>query len=473
MLSIQLNKSCGVTLYEQLYLHIKLEITSGRIPFEAKLPSKRKLEAYLSISQTTVETAYEQLVAEGYIESRPRKGYFVLAKEELVYQASNSEKNIPSNPVLSDNECQFDFYPGIIETSMFPFKKWKSFYREAISEEKKDLLLLGNPVGEFELRKEIQIHLYQARGVICSPDQIVIGAGVEQLLPQLVFLLGERVVYGVENPGYPLTRHVLRSYKRASVPIDVGSEGANLKSLPETGVNIMCVTPSHQFPLGSIMSANRRTQLLNWSHKQNDRYIIEDDYDGEFRYSGLTIPSLHSLDKGEKVIYLSTFSKSLMPSLRIGYMVLPITLMKRYRKEFSHYASCVSRIDQYVLARFMIEGFFEKHLNRMRNAYRKKLEITANILNKYQDKVVISGEKAGLHLLLTFIKNNSEIELIESAKRARIRVCGLSNFFPEDCAKNAKNREGIVLGFGGLSDKKLEMGLKKLLECWFPDELHQ
>lgn len=464
MLSISLTKNHTTPLYEQLYSFIKHEITSGRITFGTKLPSKRKLELHLKLSQTTIETAYEQLVAEGYIEARPRKGYFVLACEELAFSKRWPALSNSSKKTSVKNLFDYDFYPGSIDTSMFPYKKWRSLYREAISEENHELLVLGNAVGEKNLRNEIKAYLYNSRGVICSADQIIIGAGIEQLFSQLIFLLGEKAIYGIENPGYPLTSNVLKSHKRRSILVDVDSEGANVSNLGQTEINTMYVTPSHQFPYGSIMSANRRAQLLNWSHQQRDRFIIEDDYDSEFRYSGRTIPSLHSLGKGETVIYLSTFSKSLMPSLRIGYMVLPPALMAHYRKEFSHYASCVSRIDQYVLARFMMEGFFEKHLNRMRNLYRKKLETVVNCLHGHKNKVIISGEKAGLHLLLTFKEQRSEFELVQKAKAVGIRVCGLANFSHEG---TTVLEPGIVLGFGGMAEKDLIIGIKKLVESWF------
>jgi GntR family transcriptional regulator/MocR family aminotransferase len=465
--TIKWKKTTEESLYEQLYNHIKTEIVSGRLRFGTRLPSKKKLIQNLNISQTTVETAYEQLLAEGYIESVPRKGYFVSAKEEFLH------RNLPQTDVtlkVSPEKTQhydYDFYPGLIDTSMFPFKQWRSLYRETICDENQDLLLLGRSIGEFSLREEIRKYLYQSRGVICSAEQIIVGAGIEHLLPQLVSLLGEKAVYGIENPGYPLTKHVLSSQKRKSVFVEVDSEGADVRTIEDSDISVMYVTPSHQFPLGSIMSANRRAILLNWAYKRNDRYIIEDDYDSEFRYYGRTIPSLHSLGEGKKVIYLSTFSKSLMPSLRIGYMVLPKQLMKRYQREFSHYASCVPRIDQSVLAKFMRKGSFEKHLNRMRTVYRKKLETVVKALEPYEDEISISGEKAGLHILLTFPEEKNENRLIKAAQKAQIRVCGLNNFFHKGTDEKFA---GIVLGFAGMNEEQLSTGLEKLLKIWFKRE---
>ncbi|GAB4276343.1 MAG: PLP-dependent aminotransferase family protein [Candidatus Rifleibacteriota bacterium] len=465
LLATILDRNSKQPLYDQLYAYIKAEILKGSLPYGTRLPSKNKLKAMLNLSQTTVETAYEQLVAEGYVKSEPRRGFFVQAKEELAYHRQSIKARPNSIRKQAQDNHVYDFYPGLIDTSLFPYRVWRRLYRDAICEENRDLLLLGDSPGDFDLREQIRIYLYQSRGVICDTGQIVIGAGIEQLLPQIVALLDEKAVFGVENPGYPLSRNVFRGLKREFRQIDVDSEGAEVKQITGSNISVMYVTPSHQFPMGCIMSANRRMQLLNWAHSTPDRYIIEDDYDGEFRYSGRKIPSLHSLGKGETVIYLSTFSKSLIPSLRIGFMVLPPKLAEKYRKEFSHYASCVSRIDQYVLTRFMSEGYFEKHLNRMRTIYRKKLEIVMDTLKSTGNKIIVSGEKAGLHLLLTFPEYASEKELIAKANERKIKVCGLANFYSD---QNRRMPPGIVMGFGGMSEDCLREGLKQLLNCWFP-----
>ncbi|MEW6711563.1 MAG: PLP-dependent aminotransferase family protein [Candidatus Riflebacteria bacterium] len=450
-------------LYQQLYHHFKTEISSGRLSFGTRLPSKKQLETSLNVSQTTIETAYSQLQAEGYIESVARRGFFVAARDELSEFAKaepiNREKEGKPIPV----KWTFDFSPGQIDTTGFPFQQWRKLYRQAIDFDNRHQLMLGCATGEPELREQIRKYLYESRGVVCQANQIIIGAGIEQLLPQLVILLGPKTVFGIENPGYPLTRHVLDSYQRVSILIDVDDEGADVNHLETTSISTMYVTPSHQFPIGSIMSVNRRVRLLNWAARKVERYIIEDDYDSEFRYFGRPIPSLYSMSEGQKVIYLSTFSKSLMPSLRIGYMVLPPQLLERYRKEFSHYASCVSRIDQNILASFMDSCGFARHLNKMRNSYRKKVEIILNKLNETDRTFNISGETAGLHMLLNFPETTCEKSLIEAAASQGIRVCGLSRFYHE-AAETQK--PGIVLGFGNLSEDELSEGLHSLLSCW-------
>lgn len=462
-ISIALRQQANEPLYQQLYQHLKEEISSGRMPFGTKLPSKKQLENSLNISQTTIETAYAQLQSEGYIESVPRKGYFVSAKEGLLLKKRLPDFVSEKMAVPEKPSYDYDFTPGQIDTSLFPFRQWRRLYREAICEENQHLLRLGQASGEESLREEIRSYLYQSRGVVCSTSQIIIGAGIEQLLPQLVFLLGGKSSFAVENPGYPLTRHVLSSHQRQSSLLEVDCEGAKVELLQQMPVNVVYVTPSHQFPLGSVMSVNRRSALLKWASADDSRYIIEDDYDSEFRYYGRPIPSLYSLSEGRKVIYLSTFSKSLIPSLRIGFMVLPEALVEKYRHEFSYYASCVSRIDQYVLAQFMGSGAFARHLNRMRLAYRKKIELIVNLLEPCRGRIQITGEAAGLHLLLSFTDAANENELIRKARAARIRVIGLSSFYHQPTPRQVP---GIVLGFGRMNEKTLAEGLGCLLNCW-------
>lgn len=463
LLSVKWEKNSKKPLYQQLYEHIKKEIIAGRLKFATKMPAKRKLEQILNVSQTTIETAYEQLVAEGYLESVARKGFFVCAREEFLYQPVKVKRQKKSKSRPEVTPYRFDFSPGKIDCTMFPFKVWRSLYREAISYENRHLLRHGDSFGEPELREEIKNYLYQSRGVNCQKEQIIIGAGIEYLLPQLLSLLGDNKIYGIEDPGYPLTRHVLESNDKKFISVAVDSEGADIRELEKNRVNVMYVTPSHQFPLGCVMSANRRARLLNWAHNNKSRYIIEDDYDSEFRYYGRTIPSLYSLGAGKKVIYLSTFSKSLMPSLRIGYMVLPQNLLKKYRKAFSCYASCVSRIDQYVLAAFMQSGNFIKHLNRMRTAYRKKVELIMNLLQPYRDKIMVSGEKAGLHLLLGIKNGQSESKLVKRAGDAGIKIAGLQNYYY--LKRGFEADPSLILGFADFSEEGLAKAIKELIAC--------
>ncbi len=458
-MSFNINKNFRKPLYEQIYSHIKKAIIDGKLSFGTRLPAKKKLSEGLGISQTPVEIAYEQLVAEGFIISKPRSGFFVQADEELI---KIPNKNFKTKPIHEkfDNEIEFDFHPGRIETDLFPFSTWKKIHKQVLSKENSDILNLGCPTGELELRSEIANYLFYSRGVNCSVDQIVIGSGIEQLFPQLISLLGDKATYGVENPGYPLIRHVLECFQRKYLPLSIDEQGVVVDEVLKSNANILYLTPAHQFPNASILSANRRVKLLNWARESKDRYIIEDDYDSEFRYSGVPIPSLQSIAENDKVIYLSTFSKSLCPSLRIGYMVLPLNLMEKYQREFFFYSCTVSRVDQLILASFIKEGGFEKHLNRMRKAYKRKIEVLIEILSPYQKHISISGVNSGLHVLLHLKSKLSEKSIVEKARLTGIRIIGLSSY--NQSISSAKTK-GLVIGFGGLSETELRKALNLLI----------
>lgn len=461
MLSCEMNRDSAVPLYEQLYTYIKTEIMNGQIPHNTKLPSKRKLSEFLKVSQNTVETAYEQLVAEGYVEGVPRKGYFVLASEDLEYVHEINPMQHQS--AESKETIRYDFHPSWIDTEHFPYAKWRKHAKNSIDIENQSLLLMGDRQGEYILREEIVHYLYQARGVHCSPEQIILGAGIETLLQQLILLLGQSVVYGVEDPGYHVISRILKNYPNEVIPLEVDDQGVIVDSLEASPIDIMYVTPSHHFPYGSVLSANRRIKLLNWAMGGDDRYIIEDDYDSEFRYSGKSIPSLQSMDKREKVIYLGTFSKSLIPSIRISYMVLPKSLLSRYQKELSFFQCTVSRIDQHILAHFMKEGDFERHLNRMRKVYRRKMEKTLHLLRPYSDVVEVISDLSGFHVVLEVRNGWKEDKLVQRAKDAQLKIYPLSNYTIE---KQSSSFPRILLGFAGIPEAELETAITSLLTCW-------
>ncbi|TQR05136.1 PLP-dependent aminotransferase family protein [Psychrobacillus soli] len=460
-LMFQLEKDSLIPLYEQLYTEIKNAIINGRIEEGAKLPSKRKLAEYLAVSQTTIEFAYSQLVSEGFISSESRKGFFIQNLEELALLEQNP-------PLIVQDESTTDIYsvdfsPGKIDMDSFPFTIWRKYSKEIISESNKDVLSLGHPQGDYVLRQQISSYLYQSRGVKCTPEQIILGSGTEQIMPLIIRLLGTEAIYGIENPGYPLTHHLLFEDKEKTVPILVDNEGVLISQLERSNATVMYVTPSHQFPTGAVLSATRRTQLLAWAYQSENRYIIEDDYDSEFRYTGRPIPSLQGIDQNERVIYLSTFSKSLMPSLRIAYAVLPKQLIAQYKQKYSYYAATVPRIDQQILAKFMESGYFAKHLNKMRKIYKRKLEIITKTIAAYDPLVTISGEQAGMHLLLTFQSMKPESELIARAKQAGIRIHGIQEYV--STKQNPFEKPKIVLGFGGIEAENLETSIEQLMDA--------
>ncbi|TCI28188.1 PLP-dependent aminotransferase family protein [Exiguobacterium sp. SL-10] len=457
MLTFSLEVDSSVPLYEQLYMHIRQAIVDDTLTTGTKLPSKRKLGEFLDVSQTTVELAYAQLLAEGYIESLPRKGFYVLPQEELYVRRSSSL----IEPLPMKKTYQFDLYPSQIDTTAFPFERWRRHLKQVVSEEHHDLLALGSVQGDFVLRQEIATYLYHSRGVHCSPEQIVVGSGTEQLLPQLLELLPDSTIFGIEDPGYPLTRQLFAHQRRTFIPIPVDESGVRVDLVEQASIDALYVTPAHQFPTGTILSVSRRQRLLNWASEQQT-YVIEDDYDSEFRYSGKPIPSLQSMDQNERVIYLSTFSKSLMPSLRIGYMVLPPPLLNRYRERYRHFTCSVPRFEQHTLAEFMATGDFEKHLNRMRKTYRRKLEIIIAAFKPYEPTVSITGASAGLHVVLSVQTTKSSEELKRLAEASSIRINAMTDYRIE----STDTIPQFLFGFAALSEETLPAAVSALMSCW-------
>lgn len=457
MLTFSLEADSNVPLYEQLYLHIRQAIVDDTLTTGTKLPSKRKLGEFLDVSQTTVELAYAQLLAEGYIESLPRKGFYVLPQEELYVRRGSSV----IEPLPMKKSYDFDLYPSQIDTTAFPFERWRRHLKQVVSEENHDLLSLGSVQGDFVLRQEIATYLYHSRGVHCSPEQIVVGSGTEQLLPQLLELLPDTTTFGIEDPGYPLTRQLFAHQQRTFIPIPVDESGVRVDLVEQASIDALYVTPAHQFPTGTILSVSRRQRLLNWA-SERQTYVIEDDYDSEFRYSGKPIPSLQSMDQNERVIYLSTFSKSLMPSLRIGYMVLPPPLLNRYRERYRHFTCSVPRFEQHTLAAFMATGDFEKHLNRMRKTYRRKLEIIIAAFKPYEPTVSITGASAGLHVVLSVRTSETSGKLKRLAENSNIRINAMTDYRIE----SSDTMPQFLFGFAALSEETLPAAVSALMSCW-------
>ncbi|WP_215115065.1 PLP-dependent aminotransferase family protein [Exiguobacterium sp. s70] len=457
MLTFSLEADSSVPLYEQLYLHIRQAIVDDTLTTGTKLPSKRKLGEFLDVSQTTVELAYAQLLAEGYIESLPRKGFYVLPQEELYVRRGSSV----IEPLPVKKTYEFDLYPSQIDTTAFPFERWRRHLKQVVSEEHHDLLSLGSVQGDFVLRQEIATYLYHSRGVHCSPEQIVVGSGTEQLLPQLLELLPDTTTFGIEDPGYPLTRQLFAHQRRTFIPIPVDESGVRVDLVEQASIDALYVTPAHQFPTGTILSVSRRQRLLNWA-SERQTYVIEDDYDSEFRYSGKPIPSLQSMDQNERVVYLSTFSKSLMPSLRIGYMVLPPPLLNRYRERYRHFTCSVPRFEQHTLAEFMATGDFEKHLNRMRKTYRRKLEIIIAAFKPYEPVVSVTGASAGLHVVLSVRTSATSEDLKRLAEASNIRINAMTDYRIE----SSDTIPQFLFGFAALSEETLPAAVSALMSCW-------
>lgn len=466
-LTLSFDQNLCKPLYMQLYDHIRNEIRKGLLEDGEKLPSKRSLASHLKISQNTVETAYGQLLAEGFIRSKPKSGYYVSRFEDYPTGTSDSEATGSKEAAREyTSELAYDFSTNTVDTRFFPFSTWSRITREIIHDENRELLKTSHPQGEASLRMSIAKHLHEHKGVRCTHEQVIIGAGSEYLIGLLVQLLGRDRIYAVEDPGYVKTGMLLKSNGADVVHIGLDREGLNIGELEKSDAKIVHITPSHQFPMGMIMPAKRRMQLLSWAYADKDRYLIEDDYDSEFRFGGRPIPSLQGLDNSDRVIYIGTFSKSLAPSIRIGYLVLPPPLIEEYRKRLMFNSSTVSRFEQQTLARFIKDGHFERHLNRMRKIYKgRKEKLVAEIRKaSFGRQAEIIGENAGLHLLLAPRNGMCEEELIEKATAMGIRLRGLSGYFSQGSDTGFKST--VLLGYSNLTEDDISEALALLDLAW-------
>lgn len=460
-------KDDGSHLYEQIYHHIKEEIRKGKLLYQEKLPSTRSLAAYLQVSRSTVELAYEQLLSEGYIESVPYKGYFVARVEELYRIGKGTEKR-EQNGSPRKEKFVVDFSPNAIDMRYFPFGVWRRITKNILSQDKKETFALGEAKGDAALRETIARYLHASRGVNADASQIIVGAGNDYLLMLLRYVLGEGRTIAFENPTYPRAYKIFKLFAGRLVTVPSDESGICVDALQREGADAVYVMPSHQYPTGVVMPIGRRLELLKWASQAEERYVIEDDYDSEFRYRGKPIPSLQASDTAGKVIYIGTFSKSIAPAIRVSFMVLPPRLLRRYEEQYAVFSSTVSRIDQTVLNEFIKEGAFERHLNRMRKVYKEKHELLLEELKPFLKNFSLTGENAGLHVLLTDKRGRSEAELKEAAARAGVRVYGISEALVEkkddwDCGKAPAT---VLLGFGGLTAEQIKSGMALLKAAW-------
>lgn len=465
-MTIELRADGDKCLYEQIYDYIKTEIKDGKLLAGERLPSTRSLAEYLQVARSTVEYAYDQLLSEGYIESRPYRGYFVCAMEELfsMEESGKPSARVQENPGPGQERevWEYNFSPHEIDMSGFPFGVWKKITKNILTYGNSDLFARGEAQGDYDLRETISRYLHSSRGVNCGPEQIIVGAGNDYLLMLLEKILGRHVRIAMENPTYIRTYRIFQSFAYDIVTVDMDESGMRPDRLTEENVRAAYVMPSHQFPMGTVMPIGRRMELLKWASGAPDRYLIEDDYDSEFRYCGKPIPALLASDKQGKVIYIGTFSKAIAPAIRISFMVLPQPLLERYRTGCSFYSCTVSRIDQRILNEFIRDGYFERHLNKMRKIYRAKQELLLRCLEPFKSAYSVSGENTGLHLLLTAKGDVAEAELLEKAGREGVKVYGLSESMVE-----ASNRKATVLiGFGGLSREQIAEGMERLQKAW-------
>lgn len=460
MQTYTLDRSGASPLYEQLYRALKADILSGVLPGGSRLPSGRALAEHLGLSRVTVETAYAQLLAEGYLTSRPRAGYFVeqLTPQELPPRVSEPEAQPPEPETAQSRSAQ-----------LFPFSVWARLMRGVLLDRRQELLRPAPDAGLPALRQAVAAELYRQRGVHVSPEQVYIGAGAEYFYNLLIQFFGHGRVYALENPGHQKIARVYQANQVAVRPIGMDADGVIPELLEQSGAEVLHISPSHHYPTGTVTPITRRQALMRWLTAQPGRYLIEDDYDSEFRFSGLPIPTIQSMDRSGRVIYMNTFSRTISPSLRISYMILPRTLLPQWQAAMGFYSCTVPSFEQMTLTRFLAEGYFEKHLSRMKKHYRAVRAQLFSVLHTPQAvrQCAVHDTDAGLHLVLE-LKNAPEPE----ALRALLRQSGLpdallSDFFLD--APSPQAQKSIVLGYADAEPAQLEAALTALftqLEAW-------
>ena len=447
MLTYELKKSPGVPLYEALYRCIRADILSGKLAADTRLPSKRALAENLEISKITVETAYGQLLEEGYIRSAEKKGYFV-------------EPILQSRPVSAPAPKQRE---EPVETGtgpeQFPFSVWSRLQREVVLDYGEKLLLPLQNQGSFELRRAIADHLAQFRGMHVDPGNILVGAGTDFLYNLLIQLLGRDKIYAVEEPGYDKIRKIYAAGGVACVSAEMDGSGVVPESLKDA--QVLHISPAHHYPTGIVTPVSRRQELLRWAAEQ-DGYIIEDDYDSEFRFDAHPMPTMMSLDGSGRVVYMNTFSKSLAPSIRISYLVLPEGLMGKFRERLGFYSCTVSSFEQYTLARFLSRGHFEKHINRMRRFYRRRRNKIMELLaqSPFASRLQVREEEAGLHFLVKVDTDLSDEALVELCRAGGLQVRTLGSYYHTEAPEEVAHT--LVINYATLREEDIEAALAKL-----------
>ncbi len=401
MLTYDLSNVTG-NLYEYLYQLLKNDIINGKISTGEKMPSKRMLAGNLGVSTITVENAYDQLISEGYLYTLPKRGYYVSDLSGVQKLVSRETPVLDIRMPQKSPVAEFDFSSNKMEQKNFPFSIWARLMRENMSLYEDKLLEMSPCNGCRELREAIAGHLSSFRAMSVDPRQIVVGAGTEYLYGLLVRLLGQEKMYCIENPGYKKLLNIYASLGAQCRYAGMDTKGILITDLKKAKAQIAHVSPTHHFPTGITMPIDRRYELLAWANETEGRYIIEDDYDSEFRINGRPIPTLQSIDACEKVIYMNTFSKSLASTIRISYMVLPPHLANLYYERLSFYSCTVSTFEQYTLAAFIGQGYFEKHINRMRLYYGRKRKRILEILDRVfdQEEYRVIENDSGLHFIL-------------------------------------------------------------------------
>lgn len=469
---IYLDTNKKMPLYEQIYESIKNDIYNGTLSPGSTLCSIRELSRQLCVSKNTVENAYQQLLAEGYVSSKTGSGYTVEDIQGYILPVSHNFSNKKGTGKKriaeikkSSIPIQYDFQYGNISQHSFPEKMWRKYVLQLLSSDTlNEITMYGDQRGDLFLRKELKKYLKMSRGISCEADQIIITSGLQNALDIICKILPDsNRIIGFEEPGYNGARIVFEQNNFPLIPLDIFSDSYTASSLNELNVQTVYITPSHQFPFGTVISIKKRFEILAWANIARG-YIIEDDYDSELRYHSKPIPSLYSIDESERVIYIGTFSKALSPALRINYIVLPWLLVSEYEKKFSGFYSTVPFLEQRVLAEFILDGGWEKHLRKICKINQIKHDCVISALNKFfGEKVTILGKNAGLHILIKYTSDRSQEELLNLARDKGILLYSISDCYMD---KKSTPEDVFLLGFARMNEDDIYAGIKMLAEAW-------
>lgn len=447
-LPIHIDSRDNTCLYMQIYSGIRQLITDNKLHPGTRLPGKRTLAEDLLVSVNTVNSAYQMLCAEGYVTAKEKSGFYVCKIGAPKAPDKSQTKDVEA-PVKT-SRYRYDFHSDGVDSSLFPFSTYRRIWREC-SLNYMSFWDRGDKQGELPLRQAICDYLSLYRGVGCTPENIVVGAGSEYLLGLLAKLFRGRTL-AVEDPCYPAAAKVFENEGLQRVHIPVGASGIDVGALQKSGADICYVTPNHQFPTGITMPVAAKNALLGWAGQTH--YIIEDDHDSEFRYDTRPIPALQGQDRGDRVIYVSTFSRSIAPAVRVAYMVLPPPLMQAYNRMFSGYACTVSRLEQQALCQFLKDGHFLRHLNRQRVAYKERRDLLLAALKQvFKSDICPLSSHTGLYICVQFLRKSSESDLVSAARKRGIYVRSLGEFYRGTPPPGTPPT--LVLGFASLSPQEI------------------
>lgn len=451
-----INSRGDMPIFEYLYVCIKNDILSGKFKRGSKLPSKRTMANLCGVSVITVENAYSQLIDEGYIKSVEKKGYFV--EEITVIQSSDEKKVFTDQSVKAVDLSNSGRHGG---NESFPLNTWSKLMREVISDKREKLFYRMPSEGIYELRCEISNYLYRNSGLAVSPDRIIIGAGTEYLCSLLIMLIGRTSIYAFEDPCYKKIPLIFSANDASVRYVPIDNEGILIDKLIQSGASVLHCSPSNNYPSGVITSIGRRYQLLEWLSKKENRYIIEDDFDSELRTEGKQIQSLASIDPTGRVIFVNTFTKTISPSFRVGYMILPDTLLAKFKDSMAFFSCTVPSFEQYTLAKFISGGYFERHMNRMRanNKIKKNRIIKALSRDEFGDYITVLLPKTGTTVCVEF-----QGEINQSHVSSELRKNGIDiDFLSDYTVENKEFSKGIaIINYESMSDDSVD----NLADCF-------